>query len=66
VPAADQTLGPLAVQIEPLRLKVGTFVPVKAQPGHRIEDASSHLFTGAFNVCIFDAQDERAAMLSSE
>src|SRR2546428_3648903 len=66
MPGADETLGRPTVQIEPLRLKVRTLVPVKAEPGHRIEDASSHLFAGAFNVRIFDAQDERAPMLSSE
>src|SRR5438094_3854979 len=64
VAAADKTRGRLTVQIEPLRLKVGTLVPLKAEPGHRIEDASSHLFAGTFNVRILDTQDERAAMLS--
>ncbi len=66
MPAADETLSRFTIQIEPFRLKVRTFIPVKPQPGHCIEDASSHLFAGTRDVGIFDAQDKRALMLSSE
>ena len=66
MPAAHETLGELTIQVEPLRLKIWTFIPVKAEPGHRIEDAASHLFARAFDVRIFDPQYERAVVLSSE
>src|SRR5207247_2957239 len=66
IPAAHETLSRFAIQIEPFRLKVRTFIPVKAEPGHRIQDTSSHLFAGTLDVRIFDAHDKRALMLSSE
>ncbi len=74
VPRGEQRLGHLTVPIEALRLEVGCvrpahfrpFVPVEAEPAHRLEDARHHLVGRTLGVGVFDAQHERAAMAPRE
>src|SRR5262245_39210840 len=52
--------------IETGRLHVGTFIPSKFEPFHRLEDAARHLVAGTLDVGVLDAQDESALILSGE
>jgi hypothetical protein len=47
-----------------LRLEKGTFVPMKSEPGERIENAASHLVAGTFKVGVFYAEDKDTVLLA--
>src|SRR5439155_7275839 len=45
---------------------VGPFVPVQPEPPQAVENAFDHLGRRAFDVGVFDTEDERAAMPARE
>src|SRR5688572_31490762 len=62
------------VTVESLRLKIGrvrpadagSFVPLEAEPAHRLENAGHHVVRRSFGVGVFNAKDERAAVSARE
>ena len=42
------------------------FVPCKAEPLHRLENAGDHLIRGALGVCVLDAKNERPTLAPRE
>ena len=52
--------------IRPMRTaSVGPFIPVEPKPTQRLQDNLLRLRTGSLSVCVFDSQNEFAAILSS-
>src|SRR5947208_12244117 len=39
---------------------------MQSKPGHRFENATGHVFSGSFDVGIFDTKDEFAVVLSGK
>src|SRR5581483_7651380 len=70
----DEPLDHRAVAIETFGLKVGTvrsadrrtFVPIKTEPAQAVENSVDHIRRGSFDVGVFDAEDEHAAMAPRE
>src|SRR5207245_7778957 len=70
----DERAGHRAIAIEAFGLKVGPvrsadvrpFVPVEPEPAQPVEDAFDHLRRRAFDVGVFDAKDEHAAVAARE
>jgi hypothetical protein len=60
--------------IESLRLEIRakrtanerTFIPVKSEPAHSVENAADHFSRRTLEVSVFDAQDEHAASAPGE
>ncbi len=62
----DQPCGGGAVQIDSLGLVVGAFVPREAEPLHPLKDAFDHFWRGAFEVGVFDPQDQSSPKMPGE
>src|SRR6185369_9836079 len=56
----------LAIHFQPLSLMVRTLVPVEAEPAHALQNPLDHLGRRALEVGVFNAQDKRAAVMTSE
>ena len=57
----QQLLQKRLVDWQALRLKIGAFIPVDAQPAHGIENGVDGLPGGAFKVGVFKTQHETPA-----
>ena len=74
VAAGDQLVRVRRVQMEPLRLPIGTvrpadvgaLVPVETQPAQILENPGLRLASGPLGVGVLDAQDERAVVAVRE
>jgi len=74
VPARNQFVGDFAVGLHPLRLAIGTvrsahigtLVPVEPEPAQIFQERDFALTCAALDVGVFDAQDERAAVMTRE
>ena len=49
------------MQIQALRLKIGPFIPIDAEPSQPVENSFDQFRAIAFDVRVLDAQDHRAA-----
>src|SRR5262245_3260666 len=62
----EQFVGRRRVLLGVIGLEVWPLVVIEAQPLQTFEDSPNHLFTGALDVGVFDAEDEFAAGLAGE
>jgi len=62
----DQFQCILAIDVEPLGLVVGTFVPVEIEPFHGIQNRLDGCFGGAFDIGVFDSEDEFPSAIARE
>src|SRR5262245_58540226 len=63
---AEQNLNGAAMLVKPGRLHVRTFIPMKAEPVHCVQNSPSHLFARAFDIRVFDSKNKDTAILSSK
>ena len=61
-----QLFGRGLIEWEPLGLKEWSLIPFHAEPTHAIEDALHHIFGGALEIGVFNAQNEGAPRVAGK
>ena len=64
VAAVDKAAGGGAIEFHAIGLEVRPFVPVDAEPAQADKNAFHHLRSGALQVSVFNAENQRAAVVS--
>ena len=62
----QQLSGAFAIELHALSLMVWALVPVETKPAHALQNAFDHLGCRALEISVFNAQDERASVMTGE